>query len=52
MPAPSHSITDHFEDRAPAVKATYTAILKAARKFGPVVEEANCVTLGIGGLSR
>jgi hypothetical protein len=32
-------VADHFENRDPSVKATYVAILKAARTFGPVVEE-------------
>lgn len=35
-----HTVKEHFEDRAPAVKATYAAILRAAKKFGPVKEEA------------
>jgi len=34
------SVKDHFENREPAVKATYRAILTAARKLGPVKEEA------------
>lgn len=40
MNANGHTIKEHFENRAPEVKATYAAILKAAKKFGPVVEEA------------
>ena len=36
----SHTIEEHFENRAAEVKATYTAILKAARQLGPVKEEA------------
>jgi hypothetical protein len=40
MPAAPHTVQEHFEDRVPAVKATYTALLKAAKKLGPVVEEA------------
>jgi hypothetical protein len=34
-----HTIKAHFTDRAPSVKATYEAILKVARKLGPVKEE-------------
>lgn len=34
-----HSVNEHFDDRAPEVKATYAAILKAAKKLGPVSEE-------------
>jgi hypothetical protein len=37
--ASSVTIAQHFSGRAPAVKATYAAILKAARTFGPVREE-------------
>ncbi len=36
----THTIQEHFENRAPEVKATYTAILKAAKKLGLVKEEA------------
>lgn len=39
-PAASDSVPDHFRDRAPEVKGTYAEILKAARKLGPVREEA------------
>ena len=35
-----HTVKEHFENRAPEVKATYAAILKAAKTFGPVKEEA------------
>lgn len=34
------TVEQHFDNRDPAVKATYAAILKAARRFGPVKEEA------------
>jgi predicted DNA-binding protein (MmcQ/YjbR family) len=34
-----HTIREHFVGRAPEVAATYAAILKAARKCGPVREE-------------
>jgi Domain of unknown function (DUF5655) len=37
--AKPQSVSDHFTGRAPSVKTTYTAILKAARKLGPVTEE-------------
>jgi hypothetical protein len=40
MNANGHTVTEHFENRAPEVKATYAAILKEAKKFGPVKEEA------------
>ena len=35
-----HTVKQHFENRVPEVKATYAAILKEAKKFGPVKEEA------------
>ncbi|HEV7797100.1 MAG TPA: DUF5655 domain-containing protein [Pyrinomonadaceae bacterium] len=35
-----HTVKEHFENRAPQVKATYAAILAAAKKLGPVKEEA------------
>jgi hypothetical protein len=40
MEANGHTVKEHFENRAPKVKATYQAILKAAKSFGPVKEEA------------
>ena len=40
MSPTGHSIMEHFENRAPDVKATYAAILNAAKKLGPVKEEA------------
>jgi hypothetical protein len=40
MNANGHTVKEHFENRAPEVKATYTAILKAAKTLGPVKEEA------------
>jgi hypothetical protein len=41
MPAtPAPTVDQHFEGRAPAVKATYLAILKAAKKLGPFTEDA------------
>jgi len=35
-----HTVKEHFENRVPEVKATYAAILKAAKQFGPIKEEA------------
>ena len=40
MNANGPTVKEHFENRAPEVKATYAAILTAAKKFGPVKEEA------------
>ncbi|MFY9609180.1 MAG: DUF5655 domain-containing protein [Blastocatellia bacterium] len=42
MAAPSiaHSVAQHFDKNEPAVRATYEQILKAARKLGPVRQEA------------
>ena len=40
MNSNNHTIAEHFENRAPEVKATYAAILKAAKQLGPVKEEA------------
>ena len=34
-----HTVQQHFADRAPEVKATYAAILKAAKKLGNVQED-------------
>jgi uncharacterized protein DUF5655 len=39
-PSNSHTVGEHFKDRAPAVKATYAGIVNAARKLGPFREEA------------
>lgn len=36
----SYSMREHFENREPAVKAIYEQLLKAAKKLGPVREEA------------
>jgi hypothetical protein len=36
----NHTIKEHFENRAPEVKATYAAILREAKKLGPFREEA------------
>ena len=35
-----HTVKEHFENRAPEVKATYAAILKASKELGRVQEEA------------
>ena len=35
-----HTVKEHFENRDPTVKATYSEILKAAKRLGPVREEA------------
>ena len=40
MKANGHTLNEHFENRAPEVKTTYAAILKAAKQLGPVKEEA------------
>ena len=41
MPATDeHTVAEHFENRAPEVEATYRTILAAAKKLGPVREEA------------
>ena len=40
MSSTGHTIKEHFENRASEVKATYAAILDAAKKLGPVKEEA------------
>ena len=36
----THSVNEHFENRAPSVRTTYQAILKASTGLGPVAEEA------------
>jgi hypothetical protein len=40
-----HTVKEHFDNRAPDVKATYAAILKAAKQFGPVKEEAKKISI-------
>jgi len=35
----AHKVADHFEGREGSVRATYDAILKATKKFGPVQED-------------
>lgn len=39
-PSTAYSVPQHFDKSEPAVRATYEQILKAARKLGPVSEEA------------
>lgn len=39
MPTNGHTVKQHFENRAPEVKATYAALLRAAKKLGAVKEE-------------
>jgi hypothetical protein len=34
MNSNGHTVMEHFENRAPEVKATYAAILNAAKKLG------------------
>jgi hypothetical protein len=40
METNNYTVKEHFENRTPEVEATYAAILNAAKKFGPVKEEA------------
>jgi hypothetical protein len=35
----AHSVDQHFEGRAPVVRAIYDAVLRVAKKLGPVVED-------------
>jgi hypothetical protein len=35
----NHTVGEHFANRDPLVKATYAAILKVSRQFGPVIED-------------
>lgn len=37
--AAGQSVDEHFERKAATVRATYDALLRVARRFGPVVEE-------------
>ena len=34
-----HSVGEHFENRDPSVRETYNAIVRTARKLGPVTED-------------
>ena len=40
MPTSTIQIEGHFLRTSPIIRATYDAVLEAARKLGPVVEEA------------
>jgi hypothetical protein len=35
----AHSVDQHFEGRAPVVRAIYDAVIRVAKKLGPVVED-------------
>jgi hypothetical protein len=35
----AHSVEQHFEGRAPVVRAIYDAVIRTAKKLGPVVED-------------
>ena len=37
--AARHKVDDHFENREPALRETYDAILTASRRLGQVTEE-------------
>jgi hypothetical protein len=37
---PSFTVASHFSKSAPSVRATYDAVLRAARALGPVEQEA------------
>ena len=39
MTLDGHTVKKHFVNSDPSVKASYAAILKAARKLGPVTED-------------
>jgi hypothetical protein len=39
MKSNGHTVEEHFDNRAPGVKSSYVAILKASKKFGPVRED-------------
>ena len=45
MDTNGHTVKEHLENRTPEVKATYAAILTAAKKLGPVKEEAKKTTI-------
>ncbi len=44
-----NTVDSHFTNRAPAVQATYAALLKAARKLGPVTEVAGKSMIRLAG---
>jgi len=39
MNSSSHTVQDHFRNRAPEVKAIYDAIIEAAKKLGPMKKD-------------
>jgi hypothetical protein len=39
MKTNGHSVGEHFENREPVVKDIYQAIIRTAKKFGPVKED-------------
>lgn len=47
--ANSFTIVGHFVGRSPEVKATYTAILRAAKQFGAVREESKKTSIHLVG---
>lgn len=49
--ASTNSVESHFANRAPVVQATYAALLKAARKLGPVTEESGKTSIRLVGSS-
>jgi hypothetical protein len=36
---PAHTVSQHFDDRTPAVRTIYDRLLAAAKRFGPFQEE-------------
>ncbi len=46
-----NTVESHFTNRAPVVQATYSALLKAARKLGPVTEESGKTSIRLVGSS-
>ena len=46
-----NTVESHFTNRAPVVQATYAALLKAARKLGPVTEESGKTLIRLVGKS-
>lgn len=39
-----HTVNEHFENRAPEVRANYAAILKAAKKLGGKAQLRFCTS--------
>jgi hypothetical protein len=46
-----NTVESHFTNRAPQVQATYNALLKAARKLGPVTESSGKSSIKLVGTS-